>query len=115
MIAAARDETEEVVSTLEMAWEDRDFGIAYFLNVDPIFKSYLQEPRVKALRTAMQYFETLPTHLKEKGYLSFQGGKWWEFNYQNGGFTHGMTTGWTEADRKKGNNWFKIHNISERK
>ena len=54
---------------------------------------------------AMQYFETLPKLLASKGYKSFQGGKWWEFNYQNGGFTHGMTTGWTEED-KKGDDWF---------
>ncbi|MBT8228978.1 MAG: sulfatase-like hydrolase/transferase, partial [Bacteroidia bacterium] len=56
---------------------------------------------------AMQYFETLPRKLAKLGYKSFQGGKWWEFNYQNGGFSHGMTTGWTEEDRKKGGKWFK--------
>ena len=56
---------------------------------------------------AMQYFKTLPVILSEKGYLSFQGGKWWEFNYQNGGFTHGMTEGWTPEDMKNGGEWFK--------
>lgn len=56
---------------------------------------------------AMQYFVTLPKLLKQKGYNSFQGGKWWEFHYENGGFTHGMTTGWTAEDRKKGGEWFK--------
>lgn len=56
---------------------------------------------------AMQYFETLPRLLSRNGYQCFQGGKWWEFNFQNGGFTHGMTTGWTPDDRKPGNNWFK--------
>ena len=35
---------------------------------------------------AMKHFTTLPKILAEKGYTSFQGGKWWEFNYQNGGF-----------------------------
>ncbi|MEM6724511.1 MAG: sulfatase-like hydrolase/transferase, partial [Bacteroidota bacterium] len=44
---------------------------------------------------AMQYFNTLPRILAKHGYQSFQGGKWWEFNYQNGGFDTGMTTGWT--------------------
>lgn len=53
-------------------------------------------------------FNTLPKILKQKGYASFQGGKWWEFNYQNGGFTHGMTKGWTEEDQKS-NNWFRKH------
>lgn len=56
---------------------------------------------------AMSQFETLPKLLADKGYKSFQGGKWWEFNYQNGGFTHGMTTGWTAEDRKNGGKWFK--------
>ncbi len=36
---------------------------------------------------------TLPKWLGEKGYLSLQTGKWWEGNYKEGGFTHGMTHG----------------------
>jgi uncharacterized sulfatase len=36
---------------------------------------------------------TLPKMLKEKGYLSFQTGKWWLGNYANGGFDLGMTHG----------------------
>ena len=53
-------------------------------------------------------FKTLPKMLAEKGYVSFQGGKWWEFTYQNGGFTHGMTKGWTEAEQKTAG-WFEKH------
>ncbi|MEL6658993.1 MAG: sulfatase-like hydrolase/transferase [Bacteroidota bacterium] len=53
-------------------------------------------------------FNTLPKMLAEKGYVSFQGGKWWEFTYQNGGFTHGMTKGWTEEEQKT-TNWFHKH------
>jgi uncharacterized sulfatase len=34
---------------------------------------------------------TLPRLLGEKGYLSFQTGKWWHGNFTHGGFTHGMT------------------------
>lgn len=56
---------------------------------------------------AMQYFETLPKHLSKKKYNSFQGGKWWEFNFKNGGFSHGMTNGWTAEERKNGGKWFK--------
>ena len=41
---------------------------------------------------------TLPDLLKEKGYLSFQTGKWWLGNYSNGGFDYGMTHG----DPKRG-------------
>lgn len=36
---------------------------------------------------------TLPKMLKERGYLSFQTGKWWLGNYANGGFDKGMTHG----------------------
>jgi uncharacterized sulfatase len=55
---------------------------------------------------AMQYFNTLPRILSKKGYTSFQAGKWWEYNYQNGGFSEGMTTGWTKEDEKT-EGWFK--------
>jgi len=36
---------------------------------------------------------SLPDLLKEKGYVSFQSGKWWEGNYSTGGFDSGMTLG----------------------
>ena len=36
---------------------------------------------------------TLPKLLGEKGYVSFQSGKWWEGNFAEGGFTAGMTHG----------------------
>ena len=61
---------------------------------------------VRAL--ALPHFNTLPELLAKKGYVSFQGGKWWEYNYQNGGFTHGMTKGWTEAEQKTAG-WFEKH------
>ncbi len=54
---------------------------------------------------AMKNFQTLPRILKKEGYLSWQGGKWWEFNYQNGGFDYGMTKGWNPEDEGK-NDWF---------
>ncbi len=54
---------------------------------------------------AMKHFNTLPRILSKSGYKSFQGGKWWEFNYQNGGFDEGMTKGWTEEDKQK-DDWF---------
>ncbi|WP_413996169.1 sulfatase-like hydrolase/transferase [Maribacter sp. 2307ULW6-5] len=46
--------------------------------------------------TIIQQFKslsTLPKLLKEKDYLSFQTGKWWIGNYENGGFDGGMTHG----------------------
>jgi uncharacterized sulfatase len=41
---------------------------------------------------------TLPTLLKQKGYLSLQTGKWWQKHYSRGGFTHGMTEGGRHGD-----------------
>jgi len=55
---------------------------------------------------AMKYFITLPKLLKKKKYTSFQGGKWWEFHYENGGFDKGMATGWTKEERNS-KNWFR--------
>ena len=56
---------------------------------------------------AMQYFNTLPKYLAKMNYKSFQGGKWWEYKFSNGGFTNGMTTGWSEESEKNRNNWFR--------
>lgn len=50
------------------------------------------------LAQIMQRFTTLPTLLADKGYASFQAGKWWEGSYENGGFTEGMSAGWEEDD-----------------
>ncbi|MEL7119176.1 MAG: sulfatase-like hydrolase/transferase, partial [Bacteroidota bacterium] len=69
-------------------------------------QAFKQDFDRKAL--AFSHFNTLPKILAQKGYASFQGGKWWEFNYQNGGFTHGMTKGWTEAEQKTAG-WFEKH------
>lgn len=52
--------------------------------------------RAEAYRSIIPHFEaltTLPDMLKEKGYLSFQTGKWWHGNYSVGGFDYGMTHG----------------------
>ena len=43
---------------------------------------------------AMREFDTLPKLLGEAGYVSWQGGKWWENTYRNGHFTEGMSEGW---------------------
>ncbi len=51
---------------------------------------------------------TLPRMLAEKGYLSFQAGKWWGGDYQNGGFTHGMTHGDFERGGRHGDEGLKI-------
>tara|TARA_R110002051_G_scaffold318695_1_gene401379 strand:- start:13597 stop:14439 length:843 start_codon:yes stop_codon:yes gene_type:complete len=52
----------------------------------------------KPIISAFEKQTTLPDLLKEKGYLSFQTGKWWHGNYKIGGFDYGMTHG----DPKRG-------------
>jgi uncharacterized sulfatase len=55
-----------------------------------------QKNRAEAYKPVISAFEkqtTLPDMLKEKGYLSFQTGKWWHGNHKIGGFDYGMTHG----------------------
>ena len=47
----------------------------------------------KPLILAFEKQTTFPDMLKEKGYLSFQTGKWWHGNHKIGGFDYGMTHG----------------------
>lgn len=51
---------------------------------------------------------TLPRLLSQQGYWSFQSGKWWEGNYQLGGFTHGMTRGFPHPGGRHGDEGLKI-------
>lgn len=51
---------------------------------------------------------TLPQLLKEKGYLSFQSGKWWEGSWEDAGFTAGMTLGDPEHGGRHGDEGLKI-------
>ncbi len=53
----------------------------------------------------MREFTTLPKMLAEHGYVSFQGGKWWEQVHENGGFSEGMSVGWA-PDRWGQPGWF---------
>ena len=54
-------------------------------------------PNFLALRNALiskiDDLPTLPKLLAQRGYVSFQSGKWWEGHYRRGGFTDGMTHG----------------------
>ena len=54
---------------------------------------------------AMREFDTLPRLLGEAGYVSWQGGKWWENTYRNGHFTEGMSEGW-DMSAFGGNSFF---------
>jgi arylsulfatase A-like enzyme len=51
---------------------------------------------------------TLPKLLGEKGYVSFQSGKWWEGNFAEGGFTAGMTHGDPTRGGRHGDDGLRI-------
>ena len=53
-------------------------------------------------------YPTVPRLLAERGYLSFQAGKWWEGSYQRGGFTHGMTRGYPQKGGRHGDDGLAI-------
>jgi arylsulfatase A-like enzyme len=66
-------------------------------------REFYQSPAFRRGREVMNgHLEavlTLPRALKERGYLSFQAGKWWQGHYGHGGFTHGMTQGERHGDQ----------------
>ncbi|REK06760.1 MAG: sulfatase [Planctomycetota bacterium] len=65
-------------------------------------RGFQRRPEFAAGREVMnQHLEavpTLPRMLGERGYRSFQSGKWWQGHYRRGGFTHGMTQGERHGD-----------------
>ena len=70
-----------------------------------------QVERSKLYREYLNEFQkqpTLPMLLKEKGYLSFQSGKWWGGHWSEGGFTHGMTHGDPTRGGRHGDEGLKI-------
>ena len=52
----------------------------------------------EAMNRRLEAVPTLPQELAELGYVSFQSGKWWQGNFQRGGFTQGMTQGGRHGD-----------------
>jgi len=62
----------------------------------PAMQSRTNPQFARYYETLMRRIEehpTLPRLLGERGYVSFQSGKWWEGGYSRGGFTAGMTHG----------------------
>lgn len=57
---------------------------------------------------AITEVETLPRLLAKAGYVSFQGGKWWEQSYKEAGFTDGMSQGWSWEDQMQSNGFFEF-------
>lgn len=70
--------------------------------------SPLYRARRAALIAKIDRFDTLPELLAERGYLSHQSGKWWEGNFQRGGFTHGMTRGFPQPGGRHGDDGLNI-------
>ncbi len=71
-----------------------------------------QTPEYRALQAKLienfGRFPTLPGLLGEKGYVSFQSGKWWEGNPLRFGFTEGMTRGFPQPGGRHGDDGLKI-------
>ncbi len=75
----------------------------------PTYYKGAEEKQKRAEMIAkIRQFDTLPALLVEQGYLCHQSGKWWEGNYKNGGFTHGMTRGFPEPGGRHGDDGLKI-------
>src|SRR3546814_1175863 len=55
-----------------------------------------------------QQHPTVPQLLADKGYLSFQSGKWWGGHWKDGGFTGGMTHGDPARGGRHGDEGLKI-------
>lgn len=71
-----------------------------------------QDPEYRALRRRMianvEQVPTLPRWLADKGYLSFQSGKWWQGDFRRGGFTNGMTHGDLDQGGRHGDQGLEI-------
>jgi len=92
----------------------KDHGI---IGNDKVYKrvkgdrSASKKNRAEAYKPVIAAFEkqtTLPDMLKEKGYLSFQTGKWWHGNHKVGGFDYGMTHGDPKRGGRHGDYGLKI-------
>ena len=70
--------------------------------------SKLYSERRAKLISYIARFDTMPELLDKQGYLSHQSGKWWEGNFKQGGFTHGMTRGYPQKGGRHGDDGLKI-------
>lgn len=77
-------------------------------NGKPAWQSSWRDENYKAVIENFKKRNTLPKMLKEKGYLSFQTGKWWIGNHKNGGFDYGMTHGDPERGGRHGDYGLEI-------
>lgn len=74
----------------------------------PLWKKPFRAKNYEKVIRDFKKLNTLPKMLEEKGYLSFQTGKWWLGNYTNGGFDDGMTHGDPERGGRHGDYGLEI-------
>jgi len=85
-----------------------DPAIASDLPRREAYKSAEYRAAREKMNSAIEAQPTLPRLLGERGYLSFQAGKWWQGNFRRGGFTHGMTEDVAERGGRHGDAGLKI-------
>ena len=68
----------------------------------------LYEQQREEIISKIDQLQTLPELLRDKGYVSFQSGKWWEGSFKRGGFDQGMTRGFPEKGGRHGDDGLKI-------
>ena len=54
MVASAQGDTEAMLNWLEKAHAEVDFALAYYLNIDPMFRQHAELPRLAAIRQDLQ-------------------------------------------------------------
>ena len=77
----------------------------------PANKAHAEKAGKDAMELLISHIDktgSLPRWLAEKGYVSYQSGKWWEGSYQRGGFTEGMTAGFPKPRGRHGDAGLKI-------
>ena len=60
MLEAGMNHRDEMFYWLERAYEEKDFGMAFFMNTDPVFNPYKSDPRFQEIRNQMLYGQTEP-------------------------------------------------------
>ncbi len=57
IIAAAQEDVDQMFEYLQQAQAEKDYGLAYFINIDPIFTPYLEDSRMVEIRRRLQFFD----------------------------------------------------------
>ena len=60
MLEAGMNRADRMFYWLDKAYEEKDFGIAFFMNTDPIFEPFRDDDRFQSIRNQMLYDQTEP-------------------------------------------------------